>query len=210
MIKKIAKAPQLSSRPGVHTFDDFCWMVGDGRKADLINGTIYMASPENTNADALYGWLHALMNFYINKEKLGRLFGSRVAFKLDEYNSPEPDIAFLLDKHKSRIRRGRVQGPPDLAVEIVSPDSVERDYGKKRLLYEVAGVQEYWIIDEFERKVLLLRLDGRGKYREIRPRNGVLQSQVIKGFWIKPSWFWQQPLPDLLETLEQIESPSAS
>ena len=30
------------------------------------------------------------------------------------------------------VKRGRVEGPPDLAVEIVSPDSVDRDYGKKR------------------------------------------------------------------------------
>jgi Uma2 family endonuclease len=205
MIKRLTKVTE-ASRPGAFNFDDFCALVEDGQKADLINGAIYMASPENTNADALFGWIFTLMRLYINIDKLGRLFGSRVAFKLDEHNSPEPDISFLLNRNKNRIRQGRVQGPPDLAMEIVSPDSVERDYEKKRSLYEAARVKEYWIIDEFKRLVTLFRLDSRGRYREVRSLNGKLQSQVIKGFWINPSWLWQEPLPDPLEILQEIQS----
>jgi Uma2 family endonuclease len=103
-----------------------------------------------------------------------------------------------------RIRRGFILGPPDLALEIVSPDSVERDYEKKRRQYEEFRVREYWIVDESLKKTVLLRLDARGEYREVRPRKGILRSQVIRSFWIETDWLWQTPRPDELETLQKV------
>src|SRR4051812_47198582 len=96
------------------------------------------------------------------------------------------------------------QGRPDLAIEIVSPDSIERDYQKKRRQYERASVPEYWIIDEIEKTVLLLRLDAHGKYQEVRLSHGIMRSQVLKGFWIDSKWLWQSPLPDVMATLNKI------
>src|SRR5262249_376737 len=83
------------------------------------------------------------------------------------------------------------EGGPDLAVEIVSPDSVDRDYVKKRALYERSGVDEYWIVDEVEQRVILLRLDAKGKYREVKHQKGVLRSKVLPAFWLRPEWLWQ-------------------
>src|SRR5437870_2184576 len=108
------------------TFDEFCFLVKDGQKADLIDGVIYMASPDNTVANELNAWLCTLMNLYARQKDLGKVFVSRVAFRLDEKNSPEPDIGFIGKERLHLVKRGRVDGPPDLAVEIVSPDSVER------------------------------------------------------------------------------------
>src|SRR5579862_3532067 len=102
-----------------YTFGDFCALIGDGQKADLLDGVIYMASPDNTDAADLFVWLICLIYDYVEYKDLGKVFGSRVAFKLDEWNSPEPDIGFIRTKHLSRIRRGHVKGPPALAVEIV-------------------------------------------------------------------------------------------
>jgi Uma2 family endonuclease len=97
-----------------------------------------------------------------------------------------------------------VEGHPDLAIEIVSPDSVERDYEEKRQKYEEAGVPEYWIVDEVESKVTVLSLDRKGRYRQVRPKGGILYSKVLSGFWIKPQWLWQKPLPDVQEVLAEI------
>lgn len=43
--------------------------------------------------------------------------------------------------------------PPPLIVEVVSPESVERDYDTKTLEYAAFGVDEYWIIDPLKDKV---------------------------------------------------------
>lgn len=187
-----------------HTFDDFCFLVRDDQKADLMDGVIYMASPDNTDANDLFMWVGGLMFDFADLRDLGRVFGSRVAFRINDMNAPEPDIAFILRNRMHLIRRGHILGRPDLAMEIVSPESVDRDYVKKRAQYQAAGVPEYWILDELKQKVILLRLTSKGTYREVRPVDGELHSKVLTGFWIRPEWLWQQPRPKKAAVLQMI------
>lgn len=76
-----------------------------------------------------------------------------------------------------------------LAIELVSPDSVKRDYRFKRAEYASFGIPEYWIVDPAEQKVTLLLL-VEGLYEEtIYQDNDQLQSQIF---------------PDLVLTVNQI------
>src|SRR5262245_44872857 len=188
----------------LYNFEDFCVLVKDKQKADLLDGVIYVASPENLDANRLFVWLVGLVDDYVDHNDLGEVFGSRVAFRLDDKNAPEPDIAFVSKDRLVHKHRGFFEGPPDLAIEIVSPESIERDYHKKKTKYERQGVREYWIVDEMKRQVRLLRLGSKGKYREIPAREGVLHSEVLTGFWLKPAWLWQQPRRRKRDVLREI------
>lgn len=201
------KLIRLAQRAGPYTYDDFCRMIAEGQKADLINGVIYMPSPENTDDNELFIWLVTVINLFVRRNKLGQIYGSRVALRLAEKHGPEPDIAFVRNENMERVTRGGVEGPADLAIEIVSPDSVERDYYLKRELYELYRIPEYWIIDEMDQTVTQLRL-RQGKYREVRPKKGEIHSQVLTDFWLRPEWLWQEPRPDEIDTLEQILTKS--
>jgi Uma2 family endonuclease len=64
--------------------------------------------------------------------------------------------------HESAI----FQSPPLLIVEIVSPDSIKRDYRYKRSEYAALEVPEYWIVDPLEVKVTVLSLEE-GLYEEV-------------------------------------------
>jgi Uma2 family endonuclease len=188
----------------LYTFDDFCHRVNEDQKADLIDGVIYMASPENNDANRLFVWLITLVSVFVSERDLGDVFGSRSAFRLDDGNSPEPDIAFVRKARLHLVMWGYTAGSPDLAREIVSPESVERDYSKKRAQFEAFGVIEYWIIDELKKKITLLRLDRKGKYRVIRPKHGRYDSKVLPGFWLESEWLWQSPRPKPLAILTQM------
>lgn len=193
-----------ATKVGAITFEDFCAIIREDQKADLIDGVIYMASPENTDANDLFMWLGGLIDLFVEERELGKVYGSRVAFRLDETQGPEPDIAFVRTKNLHRVKRGHVKGPPDLAIEIVSPDSIERDYEKKREQYRRAGVPEYWIVDEMEQRITLLRRTASRAYREVKPRKGVLHSQALPGFWLRPEWLWQEPRPKKRIVLAEI------
>src|SRR4029079_2516443 len=106
-------------------FKEFCRIVEDGQKADLIDGVIYMASPDNTDADQLGQWLGGLMFDFAQIKDLGRTTASRGAYRINEYQSPEPDNGLVSKRRLKLIKRGYVDGFPDLAVEIVSNDSIE-------------------------------------------------------------------------------------
>lgn len=187
-----------------YTVEDFCHLVREDQKADLIDGVIHMASPDNTDANEVFMWLGSLMNLFVEEFDLGKVFGSRVAYELDRTNCPEPDIGFVQKARLHLVERGRVKGPPDLAVEIVSPESIERDYKTKRAQNERAGVREYWIADEIEETVTLLRLNKKRKYREVRPRNGELHSEVLPGFYVRPEWLFQKRRPKLRAVLAEM------
>jgi Uma2 family endonuclease len=194
---------------GCFTYDDFCALIHEDQKADLIDGMIYMTSPENIDANDLFSWL-IIIRSYTDKKKLGCVFGSRVVYhRLDDRNTPEPAILFVRNQCSDCLHRGDVEAPPERAIEIVSPESVERDYEKKRKQYQRFGVSEYWIIDEEEKTILQLRLNRRGRYTEVRPRHGMFHSKVLPGFFLDPNWLWQKPRPFALDIAQQVIAGSS-
>src|SRR5438105_4962757 len=101
----------LPPRTEPYTFREFCELVPEGEKADLINGVIHVASPDNLDAGNLNLWLAMLMYDYVESRDLGRLFGWRIAFRLSNTHSPEPDLAFVLKTRLHLMRKGFFQGP---------------------------------------------------------------------------------------------------
>jgi Uma2 family endonuclease len=191
------------NRSGPYSFDDFLVMVPDGEKADLIDGVIYMASPDNTDAGDLNSWLCALMRGFVDARDLGKVYVSRVAYRLGPKDSPEPDLGFLPKDQLSQRERGFIDGPPALAVEIVSPDSVDRDYVKKLKLYRKAGVKEYWIIDLDAPRATFLVLEGK-KYKKVAPVKHIYKSVVLPGFDIDVRWLFAKDRPNILEVLPRL------
>lgn len=79
-----------------------------------------------------------------------------------------------------------------LAIEIVSPDSVKRDYRYKRTEYAVVGVPEYWIIDPEKQKVTVLQLvEGLYEDKEYRG-DEILQSQLFSELSLTANQILQQ------------------
>src|SRR5207244_4022808 len=116
--------------------------------ADLLDGVIYLDPPESPRSNVLWNRLVRRVCDAATADEAGQVFGPRVAFRIDNRNAVAPDIAVVCSKRRRIIRREFVNGPPDLAMECVAPESVERDYHWKRRLYQAVGVREYWIIDE--------------------------------------------------------------
>jgi Uma2 family endonuclease len=185
---------QTRSRCGPFTFADFLELIQEDQKADLIDGVIYMASPENVEHNDLVGWLSTLLRLFVEDRCPGKVTINRVAYRLAPKTAPEPDLAFTRAERLHIARKSHMDGPPDLAIEIVSPDSVDRDYESKRARYEEAGVQEYWIIDPDEQRVVFL-VRANGGFTEVQPQDHLYRSRVSPGFVLDARWLWQKPLP---------------
>ncbi|AGY60085.1 Uma2 family endonuclease [Gloeobacter kilaueensis] len=69
-----------------------------------------------------------------------------------------PDLCILTAQQVDDIENTAavLQTPPPLVIEVVSPESVKRDYRFKRSEYAGFGVPEYWIVDPIEQKVSVL------------------------------------------------------
>ena len=85
-------------RPRLYTFDEFCAAIQDGQKADLIDGVIYMASPDSLETNERNLWLCMLLSLFVSRKKLGKVYISRVAFRLGERGGPEPARMAIIRK----------------------------------------------------------------------------------------------------------------
>jgi Uma2 family endonuclease len=193
----------VAPRTGRYTFDDFLLLVNEDQKADLLDGVIYMASPESIDDNKLGGWLYSLMSLYVEQLDLGEVYYTKIAFRITQKRGPEPDVAFVAKRRLHLVKKGFVKGPPDIAVEIVSPDSVVRDYEIKRGIYERAGVREYWIIDPDDNRATFLRRQ-RGKFREVELDGTVFHSRALPGFKIDARWLLTKRRPSALAVLQDL------
>jgi Uma2 family endonuclease len=196
--------PRRKADSDLVSVEEFFCLVPDGQKADLIDGVIYMASPDTRRSDRLGGLIKFLLQGYAAVKGLGEVYGSRFAFELTEFRAPEPDVAFVRTERLTLVSDRRMMGGPDIAVEVVSRDSRQRDYGEKKQLYADAGVTEYWIIDPLQQRCEFHRLHE-GHY-ELVPleHNRIFRSAVLEGFWLDVEWLLAETLPNEYDLLQEL------
>lgn len=151
--------------------------------------------------------MRQLLGVYVEQRELGRVISAPFQMKTGPaLSGREPDVLFIAQENLGRLKNTYLDGPADLAIEVVSPDSRLRDRGEKLAEYEMGGVLEYWIIDPGEQRAdfYTLALDGRYERRRA-DGEGVYRSQMVAGFWLKEAWLWQEPLPRVLEVLRELE-----
>src|SRR5689334_12304253 len=138
--------------------------VGE-RHAEWAYGEAIFMAPDNTLHASLRTWLASIICGFVNEKGLGETFTESVETRL-ESTDREPDILFVSTARRHVIKRAFIDGGPDLAVEIVSPTSVKRDYQEKFGEYAAAGVREYWIVDP-QKQVMLAYSLVSGSYQPI-------------------------------------------
>lgn len=131
-----------------YTIDDI-YALPEGKRAELIDGHLYMIAPPSRKHQAIARELFSSIDSYI-KSKDGSCEPYFAPFAVflneDDKNYVEPDISVICDKHK--LTEKGCCGAPDWIIEIVSPSSRQMDYFTKLFKYRTAGVREYWIVDQ--------------------------------------------------------------
>lgn len=161
----------------------FDWSLPeDETRYEVINGKlIKMASPTLLH-QKIAARLHAIILFFLDIADVGMVLMSPVDIVLGEQVFI-PDVAFLRKEREHICGEKRVNGAPDMVVEVLSPSTKRRDLTDKMEIYAEHGVEEYWVIAPKAETVDLYVLDGEG-YALVGTfgRTDTIQSQVITGF----------------------------
>ncbi|MCG8584730.1 MAG: Uma2 family endonuclease [Pirellulales bacterium] len=187
------------------TEDEFVVWADKDVSAEWVDGRVVMMSPANDEHNALNIWLLGVLQFFVEHHDLGIVRGPEFAIRLaSQRRRRVPDVLYLASERLDLLTTNHIEGAPDLAIELVSPDSESRDWREKYQEYEIAGVREYWVIDPMSRHAEFYQLDAGGKYVPIEPVDGKLHSVVLPGFWIKIDWLWPETRPKMLEAFREI------
>ena len=101
------------------------------------------------------------------------------SYRKPRVREAQPDVSFYIGKTAKSIPWGigivdlDKYPPPTLVIE-VAKTSLFDDQGNKRSLYEALGVEEYWIVDVEQGKILAFAMNTEGSFR-------INESQVLSG-----------------------------
>jgi Uma2 family endonuclease len=142
---------------------------------------------------------------FVDVHQLGRIYDAPFQMKL-AHSGRESDVLFVAAQRLDRLKETYLDGPADLVIEIISPESVGRDRGDKFEEYREAGIPEYWLIDPRLDQTNFYQLDSTGRSQDMVPdANGVYTSKALPGFWLRVDWLWQDPLPDPTAALLELD-----
>ncbi|NJM24796.1 MAG: Uma2 family endonuclease [Bacteroidia bacterium] len=123
-------------------------MLPEGTRAEVIDNTLYMSPSPTSNHQAIVGELFFMLFSHVRRNGSGRLFVAPLDVYLDgELTVVQPDVMFISTRRANIIRKDGIHGSPDVIFEVLSSPNAKHDTGRKKLLYALAGVQEYWIIN---------------------------------------------------------------
>lgn len=181
------------------------------KKAELIEGVVYVASPlrfeRHANPHArIITWLGVY-----EAATPGAKLGDTPTVRLDLDNEPQPDAVLLLSHSiggQARLSEDDyVEGAPELIAEIAA-SSATYDLGDKKNAYRRNGVQEYIVWQIFENKLDWFSL-REGKYVSLELNaDNVIRSRVFPGLWLAVGALLTGDMAKVLTVLQKgLNSP---
>jgi len=186
------------------TEEDYESLAEEDLRCEYLDGVLIVHSPATMDHEDRIIFLATLLNSFVAARNLGRVFGSNAVMQLGRRRFC-PDLSFLSTRHAGRIQGGRLMGPFDLVVEMVSRSTREYDLSEKRQAYHDGQVPEIWMFDA-ERRSCIVDLLETGQYRTLTLSSGRFDSRVLPGLSIDVDWLWADPLPNPLECLRAATS----
>lgn len=158
----------------------------DSGNYELHDGKIiYMASPTPLHQRVVRR-LFRRMDAFAEMHELGEVFFAPLDTVFGDINTFQPDILFISRERRNIIGDKKIDGAPDLVVEVLSEGNKPMEMSYKKHIYESHQVQEYWLVSLKKNTVTLYRnTDGELMPTGIFRNDNELVSQILPGFRIR-------------------------
>jgi Uma2 family endonuclease len=166
----------------ITTGEQLLQAAGLGR-CELVRGELRMMTPAGAEHGAIALRIGGRLLAHVESQKLGKAFGAETGFLIarDPDTVRAPDVAFVRAERIGRsLPQGFFEGPPDLAVEVISPGDRESEVGLKIQDWLNAGCRIVWRVDPRALCVTVHR--GREKPVILRGGDTLSGDDVVRGF----------------------------
>jgi Uma2 family endonuclease len=178
------------------------------KKAELIEGVTYMASPLRIRSHGephgnLVGWL-----WTYKASTLGVVLGIEPTVRLDLENEPQPDAVLLMPGRQATIGEDDyIEGAPELVAEVAA-SSVAIDLHDKKRVYRRNGVREYLVWRTLDRQLDWFVLEADDYICQLPDEQGIVRSEAFPGLWLAVSALLSGEMTIVLSVLQQgLSSP---
>lgn len=172
----------MASADGVLTADQLLRWPDDEMRHELVEGRLTTMSPPGGMHGVCAARLHRALANHVESQRLGAtLVEAGFKLKSDPDTVRAPDVSFVA---RSRVPRvlpvAYWEGPPNLAVEVKSPDQSERDVLDKVRDYLSAGARAVWVVRPRNHSVTRYRPGAEPV--SLRPGDVLVEPDVVPGF----------------------------
>lgn len=176
--------------------EQFLEWTGEDQHVEWVEGAVVPMSPISNRHQKLGAYLLSLIQFCADARQLGEVRYEPFQMKTGPtLPGRSPDILFVAEANVAGLKKTFLDGPADLAVEIITPESRARDRGDKFFEYEQGGVPEYWLLDPVREQAEFYQRGENGFYLPILPdAQGRYHSAALPGLWLQVAWLWETPL----------------
>jgi len=180
---KEIKIPQKE----IYTYEDYA-LLPEGAPYQLIGGKLVMTPAPTTYHQSISMRLELKLATFVLEKDLGMVYYAPIDVYLGEKETYQPDIIFIAKDRLHIIEPAKVNGAPDLVIEILSPSTAYYDLKEKFKVYARQGVKEYWIIDPNDQSIEVYQ-EEEGKFKQFQriEKEGKVNSKVLPGFEVEIS-----------------------
>ncbi len=177
----------------------------DIKKAELVEGVVYVASPVRINHHTRPHGIVTTWAGVFTSRTPGTIFGPDGTVRLDNDNEPQPDVMLFWDEaHGGQARISEddyLEGAPELVVEVAA-SSASYDLHDKMRAYRRNGVREYIVWQILENRLDWFRLKD-GEYVKTSPdKDGIIESETFPGLRLHVPSLLAQDLAGVLKALD--------
>lgn len=137
----------------VLTYADYVALPNDGKRYEIHDGELSVTPAPGRTHQRLVLELGSLLNAHVKARGLGEIDIAPFDVILDGTSIVQPDVVYISRDRSGVVSERGVDGAPTLAIEIMSPSTVQIDRGTKLQLYARHRVPHYWIVDPVARTV---------------------------------------------------------
>lgn len=153
-------------------------------RCELLNGEIIREPPASWAHGIIGSRLNALLAEHARQWRLGVVVDASAGYELPTGDTVEPDVSFIASDRWAAAPTPQAgeffRIVPNLVIEILSPATARRDRREKKLIYELSGVDEYWIVDIDAHSVDVFILES-GRYGGPHRHRTTLPSATLPG-----------------------------
>jgi len=132
------------------TADEFLRAPDSDQRHELIRGEVRSMPPAGGEHGHIGMEVAIPLGVAVKEQRLGKVFLAETGFRIarDPDTVLAPDVSFLRAERWAAMERPRafIEGPPDLAVEVVSPSDSAEEVHEKALAWLEAGVRLLWVV----------------------------------------------------------------
>ena len=145
-----------------YTYQDLLTTPDDRNRYEIFEGNLIATPSPNEAHQSASMNLSLLLGSHIKRYNLGKIYTAPFDVCFDNETVIEPDLLFVSKERLSIVERQRVNGAPDLIIELLSPKAEDRDRGFKFRRCAQEGVKEFWLVDPEKQVIEIYTLTAKG------------------------------------------------